>query len=980
MRLLYFSSFLAALAMSASGLQAQELFGAQEALRQAKAAADAKKLGTDPTGAFQAKLDAYRKASPSMDAAGAAKGWIELLAAYDLAVSNPNPTSYQGTPFNGLVEALPQPEAWPQIAKALKARAPKSKTDVKSPAFSLLAEILVGTPDSQWKEMAKILAANQADKSGYSSQIRGQALQLYQALAVRTGDKERTVRAITLQAALPGNDQSLVLPDLVGLVGKARATQIIADLLKTTSKPISIGAGRDTLALAMDIAHKNMATMKAAQWSLVADPSATKLYEAMLKRFGAPKAQGQNYGALSAFYSARFNYLLGLLKENRVAEATKVAGQIGSQSEFSYVAYRNRAYIDTLANSPAALKFLEQVARAKATSPFWDLYISVATRAGTINKVVESLQAAAAKPNLKAEELEQIQTQLVAAYLASDQVESAVNLLKKKAAANNSLASTYGIQIASIGHLVKRKAWVDEGLALYQKGKSAKRPGYEYGFYTGSSATPVLLALGLTSEAERALIDSYVKTDDRESGFDMANPILSQLAVFYQSQNRPEDVKLLLDQAPNWGVRDVADLVSASSWSNYYDSSSPVGGAAAWALAKTGKKAEALQMVYRLLANDPTSDATYELLIELAGDEAMARLDAIYHADPFEERSLIWKAVLLKKQGKLEEAEKVSRQAISIDPSDGETKNGRRLFAYSVLADIREARGEKEDAANLRQAVAAIRHAEEADKFMELGMIRRSIDMYKDALVMFNNAYCIQSRLAIQLMQQGRVKEAEEHYRRAYELMPDSFGRVETHCFGCEQAFEGEVAQNIAEQVFAEFAAKNPKKPQVHYLLGYLRKEQGRYTEALASYRKAVELDPDYLNAWKEIHLMGQMILLAESEQKKVATALLRLDPLQRHETQHNMGGVSPAEIWRTTDRATKAFLTESAGSIYPLTASQLQLDQKKDDEMGMEMRRFSFGMESRKVTSPGGAIAQIDVVRYLLALIESGGMFSDMD
>src|ERR1043166_8285024 len=113
--------------------------------------------------------------------------------------------------------------------------------------------------------------------------------------------------------------------------------------------------------------------------------------------------------------------------------------------------------------------------------------------------------------------------------------------------------------------------------------------------------------------------------------------------------------------------------------------------------------------------------------------------------------------------------------------------------------------------------------------------------MYEHSLNRFADAYCIHARLAVQLSDLGRYQEAEEHYRRAYELMPDSFGRVESHCFGCEGAFEGRKAQSIAEKVFSELAAKRPDKPQIHYLLGYLRKIERRYAEALPEFRKAVQ-------------------------------------------------------------------------------------------------------------------------------------------
>ena len=52
----------------------------------------------------------------------------------------------------------------------------------------------------------------------------------------------------------------------------------------------------------------------------------------------------------------------------------------------------------------------------------------------------------------------------------------------------------------------------------------------------------------------------------------------------------------------------------------------------------------------------------------------------------------------------------------------------------------------------------------------------------------FADAYCIQSRLALRYSELGDYVKAEQHYQRAFELMPDSFGRIESHCFGCEGA------------------------------------------------------------------------------------------------------------------------------------------------------------------------------------------------
>src|SRR5690606_2598690 len=125
-----------------------------------------------------------------------------------------------------------------------------------------------------------------------------------------------------------------------------------------------------------------------------------------------------------------------------------------------------------------------------------------------------------------------------------------------------------------------------------------------------------------------------------------------------------------------------------------------------------------------------------------------------------------------------------------------------RMRAYSVLADALEALGQADEASIYRGAVSAIRIAEDADRLYAAGLITRGVELYEAALTHFADAYCIQSRLAGQLSGLGRHEEAAEHCRKAYGLRPDSFGRMESHCFGCEGVSEGEQAQTIAEEVF----------------------------------------------------------------------------------------------------------------------------------------------------------------------------------
>ncbi len=207
-------------------------------------------------------------------------------------------------------------------------------------------------------------------------------------------------------------------------------------------------------------------------------------------------------------------------------------------------------------------------------------------------------------------------------------------------------------------------------------------------------------------------------------------------------------------------------------------------------------------------------------------------LDRVFARDPFQERPLVWKARLLLDEGKLDEAEKIAREAIKIDPSDGEEGSGDRMRVYAVLADILAARGDAKQAEFFRGVVRAIRKSELADDFARPGPLEPCHRALQGVLNDFADAYCIQSRLALRLAEQGDWKGAEEHYRRAYELMPDSFGRVESHCFGCERAFAGEKQESLAEKIFTGMTAHPPVKPQVYYLLGYLRMEHDRFQEA----------------------------------------------------------------------------------------------------------------------------------------------------
>jgi tetratricopeptide (TPR) repeat protein len=266
-----------------------------------------------------------------------------------------------------------------------------------------------------------------------------------------------------------------------------------------------------------------------------------------------------------------------------------------------------------------------------------------------------------------------------------------------------------------------------------------------------------------------------------------------------------------------------------------------------------------------------------------------------------------------------------------------------------VLAEILRKKGNDKDAALYGRAVEAIRLSEQGDELHAKGLYLRAFKTYRDALARFSDAYCIQSRLAVQLNRQGRRQEALEHYRRAYELMPSSFGRVESHCFGCESVFQGPEAQSIAERVFTDIIRRTPELPQAHYLLAYLREQQGRYSDAVQPLRAAVSLDSHYLNAWKRLHEIAEKTYLESGERDIARLKLLELDPLKRH-TYYDLEEVGQlAALWIGVEQARAVALKLAApeSGVYPLKASAAVVDEASND-VPAEMRKMQEQMFSR--------------------------------
>jgi tetratricopeptide (TPR) repeat protein len=975
----------------------------------------------DPQSILRDDLKAFSQTSTNLSPADAAKGWLELAdraaKIQQQAGQNYNPGIVQIEP-DDLLNALPPPAAWGELSKAIVARpAAKGGMDIRESGLRLLAATLTG--DVEWRKREIAALQITAETAGPPTSILCQNVlsQLAQAMLALSDNPDVVLAALERQLASSrgGNVQSLQVPNLVSQVGAAKAEAFLREALVAAGVTLQFTAPNETSRLAQKLALELVDQLKTPQWELVNSLDAVELYEALDKRFGAPTNSpasltsvtmvipdipnvGLNNGMPNPNQEvAQVYYMLGLISRGRTADGGVVAKKLSSQDrqymfDEAFKAMKNAGYAAALDD------FLHELLSQYPALPFWDEYVQLAADAGQTDRMLGLVRATIAREDLSVGKKASLQQILLKALLAADNVDEAVDEMRRLSAldapsqgSDRYNAGQLGVMMARIGVLLKKPDWADEGITIAKKWL-ATPAGQSLSDGTAQSVleslAQTLFELNRGPEAEAVFTDALaaairarntqVAAAGYEWGGDPARQILGGLAVLYHKAGRYNDVLDLLQQSPDWGAKDLSRLFDLDTWGNQVgvmwlhtgSSPLPIPYLAANALLATGQKEQAQRITDALLDRYPGLDRGYELLIALRGTNAIPRLDEIFARDQFEERPLIWKAHLLRQEGELEQAEKVIRQAITIDPSDGEEGRGDRMRAYAELADTRQAQSDIKEADFYREVVRAIRLSEDADQFYTAGLLKRAIAMYEEGLSHFSDAYCIQSRLAIQLAALGRNQEAEEHYRRAYELMPDSFGRVESHCFGCERAFDGERAQGIAEKVFTKLAADRPDKPQVHYLLGYLRQEEERYNEAETNYLTAVRLDPDYLNAWVKLQEVGENVLVSSKQRDEIVFNILGLDPLQRH-AHPSFDRVSDITgLWNAVSAAASHQLTP-ATDLLTLSASKSALEKKASSSGADSMQaQIMERMEAQRADmegqslSPARAVAGTPFVR----------------
>lgn len=973
---------------STAGLPAAEYLGAEAVLKKTLEAAavpePAKEM--DPVQGLVDKLDAFKKQAAQLPEQEAADQWLAL---FDALLVIPQQLLYESNnserlSLGRLIEALPPSRTWDALAAAIQKR-PNDKHPMREQSLLLLSAVLREDAAARTQALETFQTQLTALKKLDSHERRyfQEALDRTTAsINSLTGDSGQQLAALkkTLdnyekQAEKHGRI-SIEIPDLLRDAEEAQVAPLIKRAFLLNAQPRV--KGKRTRRLAARLALENLDALKKPVWDLIETEEDLALYEGLVKKF--PEAEKHDYER----QRADIVYLLHLVALDRTDEAAKLTLELAANNESPL--YISASAVEAMQKQGFGRQmhsFLQQMLTQDPALPLWQPFIQLSAQQGESDKALEMLQTSVAQPTLDTASRSQIEKHLISALLAADQVDEGLKLLQEivrkgaepapeKAAAGagddplaklgmkltpeqmsriNAMSGgrefeaerthiEQATQLAKLGRLLEKPEVAEEAvsavLATYQS-----MPSQDFARRSQlSDIIELLVTFDKGSLAEELLVTELAaasKPDpqSRFNGSSDTSDLIAGLMWVYHKAGRSADVVHLLDHAPYWNVNDLAYLADISFVE-------PVFFMAAHALAETGKKDEARRIIQRAVQNQPGDDDLYALLLSLGGDDLEARLDALQKASRFEERPLIWKAQLQLQQDRVDEAEKTIRAAIAIDPSDGEQGKGDRMRAYAVLGDILEKKGDADQAKIMRGAVKAIRISEDADDWWNAGLLSRAVAMYESALLQFADAYCIQSRLALRYSEMGDFAKAEAHYQRAFELMPDSFGRVESHCFGCEGAFTGKRAQNIADKVFTSLAEKMPDKPQVHYLLGYLRDQQKLHAEAADHYRRAVKLDPDYINAWKKLLATAQEVRMPREEREQVALALFRLNP-EGGSTLNSLTNLRL--LWDTLLAAEAGIVEPETGPLYPMPAAALAL--AKDPEA---QRQFQY-MERRQLS-----------------------------
>ena len=245
------------------------------------------------------------------------------------------------------------------------------------------------------------------------------------------------------------------------------------------------------------------------------------------------------------------------------------------------------------------------------------------------------------------------------------------------------------------------------------------------------------------------------------------------------------------------------------------------------------------------------------LLREKKYEEALAASEEVLKTDPQNAKVLEYKAIALKKTGKLRDALKVYDQVLELTPDNGDTWFNRAI-CIRAMNDR-----EMHDEASRSYQMAVTVDPSCSDAYQNQGNVSSRIaDCAGDAR-----------------MAEKWFRNSEEAYRNAIR----SNNNAELHCniadlYVKQKRMEEAVSETIIAQEL------DPSYQPVYYIRGYAQMSQGKLKEAIDSFDQAIAADPQ--SGWSMRSLINKGICQFDSG-----------DPEKALETFEKAGSMDPEDF-----------------------------------------------------------------------------------
>lgn len=856
------------LLQTAQGAAPQGLLGARSAIRE---------LTTkDPMAGISAKevafLDEVRSfiaGSGRMPVDQAAQTWLDLIDHGKAVPRRPLHNGANSTPIGAFVTAfgaLPRPETWPRIVDIV-AKRPTSKANQ---ALLLLFARLRGDDDEVVRlcgEIAKPFAKNE-DEEG--QRWFGDFHKVLAGVYQRRKDLPKLISLTeeSLRDASRGFNTSL--PDVASLMGESEATVVLTRIFEGANQPAYLYQAK-TRELAMRVVLSNLARIKVPQWELATDFDDAAYIRRLVGHYGIEdmiKPNSQHSTAIDIYFA-------DLLAHGEIAKAAKLLESLDQAPGLSVRHYDQVGFPALMAKLYRPILELQKRAPKQ---DLWDLFVAAALAGGHAKEAARRLQTT-------------IRTQKMKPYARYELFRSLVRL--------------HG----SMGDIAAIKSDFAEASRLFgSPGESdyVANDLLEFGMVTGDAKLigegidrrlhyryrdrdrdllKAMIAAKRFREAEKLQQDALTKEFGTQTQAYNGGDNALFLCRLYYAAGRPKDILTLLADFPAWQADDLSDIAVRGFASEDFEKRTdhlPLGFYAAWAFEKSGRRELAVQTLLRVLSEVVTCDEVFSLLNRVEGAKALPYYGQLLQVNPFEPTPRFWKADLLRKLGRLSEAESEAREAIRLDPSDCTAEGNRRFKAYQILGEILKAKGDTNGAARCQVICASGNASAKAKELTEVGLLPQAAAKYQEAIQLFPSDYAAEEGLAKCLEGQGKLKEAAAHRRRAFALLPAGFGPQSGTVEGCRNLID--VAQTAALALSELDSASSKAAPAASraYIKGCLQKTLGRNKEALASFQRAVSIDPGFLSAWQEIARLGSEGFLSLADTEAAEYRLLALCPAKQ--------------------------------------------------------------------------------------------------